>query len=70
LQTVGRAFWATELEERGGFTYVANVPTPSQGYAAYFVELAYATLRNDVFTVTTEVRIKPDVLPYAPPLQR
>jgi PhoPQ-activated pathogenicity-related protein len=70
LQTVGRAFWATELEDRGGFTYVANVPTPSQGYAAYFVELAYATLRNDVFTVTTEVRIKPDVLPYAPPLQR
>jgi PhoPQ-activated pathogenicity-related protein len=67
LETVGRAFWATDLQDRGGFTYVANVPKPAQGYAAYFVELAYATERNDVFTVTTGVRIVPDVLPYGLP---
>jgi PhoPQ-activated pathogenicity-related protein len=67
LQSIGRAFWATELEDRGGFTYIGNVPKPARGYAAYFVELAYATMRNDIFTVTTGVRIVPDVLPYGPP---
>jgi PhoPQ-activated pathogenicity-related protein len=70
FQTVGRAFWATDLRDSGGFTYVANVPAPAQGYAAYFVELAYAGTRNDLFTVTTGVRIVPDTLPYGlPPLR-
>lgn len=67
FQTVGRAFYATDLEDRGGFTYVGNVERPQSGYAAYFVELAFATVRNDVFTVTSGVQIAPDVLPFAPP---
>jgi PhoPQ-activated pathogenicity-related protein len=70
FQTIGRAFWASDLQDSGGLTFIGNVPIPTQGYAAYFVELAYATSRNDVFTVTTGVRITPDVLPYGwPPLR-
>jgi PhoPQ-activated pathogenicity-related protein len=71
LESVGRAFWATDLEDRGDFTYDVKVPRPAQGFTAYFVELAYASARNDVFTVTTGVRVVPDVLPYGlPPIRQ
>lgn len=70
FQTVGRAFWATDLADAGGLTYVASVAPPAKGYAAYFIELAYATTKNDVFTVTTGVRVVPDTLPYGLPRLR
>ena len=67
LQTIGKAFNATVLHDQGGFTYTGKVPTPAHGYAAYFIELAFAT-SADLFTVTTGVRVTPDILPFnAPP---
>lgn len=67
LETIGHAFESTDLADRGGFTYLANVPRPKRGFTAYFVELTYATQHGDVFTVTTNVRVTPDVLPFRPP---
>jgi PhoPQ-activated pathogenicity-related protein len=67
LDTIGRAFYSTDLLDQGDFTYVVNVPPPAHGFAAYFVELTYAGLRGEPFTVTTGVRVTPDILPFGPP---
>lgn len=67
LETIGHAFEAADLPDRGGYTYVARVPSPPRGFTAYFVELAYQTPRGDVFTVTTNVRVAPDRLPFHAP---
>ena len=67
LQTIGPAFRSTELIDQGGNTFIARVTPPAHGFTAGFVELTYATLREDVFTVTTDVRVTPDVLPFGPP---
>lgn len=66
LETIGNGFTSIDLHDRGGFSYAAKVPRPPRGFIAYFIELAYATA-NDVFTVTTNVRVTPDVLPFRPP---
>jgi PhoPQ-activated pathogenicity-related protein len=67
LETIGNAFESTQLRDRGNSTYAASVPRPPRGFTAYFVELTYATTHNDLFTVTTAVRVTPDVLPFRPP---
>lgn len=67
LQTIGPAFSATELRDEGGFTYSGTVSTPRAGFVASFVELTYPSLHEDIFTVTSGVRVTPDVLPYAFP---
>lgn len=67
LETIGHAFEATDLRDEGGFSYAANVRKPPRGFAAYFVELAYQTEHGDVFTVTTNVRVTPDILPFKLP---
>lgn len=66
LETIGKAFTSTDLHDQGSHTYVGKIATPAHGYAAYFVELAFAT-SSDLFTVTTGVRVTPDVLPFSPP---
>jgi PhoPQ-activated pathogenicity-related protein len=67
LETIGHGFASTNLADSGGYRYVAKVQRPRRGFIAYFVELAYATANEDVFTVTTSVRVTPDVLPFRPP---
>jgi PhoPQ-activated pathogenicity-related protein len=67
LKTIGRAFQSTELRDRGNFTYAVKVSPPAHGFAASFVELTYETMRDDLFTVTTDVHISPDILPFGPP---
>jgi PhoPQ-activated pathogenicity-related protein len=70
LQTIGRAFHNTELVALDNHAYVARISRPAHGFSASFVELTYAGLSDDVFTVTTSVRIKPDFLPFGPPRTR
>lgn len=67
LETIGNAFTSSDLHDEGGFTYSAGVPRPARGYIAYFIELSYLTQTNDVFTLTTGVRVTPDVLPFRAP---
>jgi hypothetical protein len=58
------------LRDHGGYTYFADVPRPGRGFTAYFIELTYSTMHGDLFTVTTGVRVTPDVLPYRLPAIR
>jgi PhoPQ-activated pathogenicity-related protein len=67
LQTIGPAFHPAELRERKDGTYVANGSPPRHGFEASFVELRFRTHDDEPFTVTTGVRISPDVLPFPPP---
>jgi PhoPQ-activated pathogenicity-related protein len=67
LETIGNGFDSTQLRDEGGYTYSGIVTRPKRGFVAYFIELAYQTQHNDVFTVTTNVRVEPDVLPFRLP---
>ncbi len=65
VDTLGpTAFTSTPLQAQADGTYVANVGQPAAGFTAYFVELTYPSGGKYPFKFTTEVHVKPDVLPY------
>jgi len=64
LDTIGKSFTSTVLQAQKDGTYVGDVPKPASGYTAYFVELTYPSGGKYPFKFTTEVYVKPDVLPY------
>jgi PhoPQ-activated pathogenicity-related protein len=64
LDTIGKSFASTVLQPQKDGTYVGDVPKPASGYTAYFVELTYPSGGKYPFKFTTEVYVKPDVLPY------
>jgi PhoPQ-activated pathogenicity-related protein len=64
VDTIGKAFTSEKLSVRRDGTYIANVPKPASGYTAYFVELTYPSGGKYPLKFTTEVYVKPDVLPY------
>lgn len=59
-----KAFTSTPLQPDAEGRYVASVPKPAQGFTAYFVEMTYPSGTKYPFKFTTEVYVKPDVLPY------
>jgi PhoPQ-activated pathogenicity-related protein len=58
------AFTSTPLQAGADGTYVADVPKPAAGFTAYFVEMTYPSGTKYPFKFTTEVYVKPDILPY------
>ncbi|CAK0757263.1 hypothetical protein CCP4SC76_2920004 [Gammaproteobacteria bacterium] len=67
LETIGATWNRSRLAPVGEGLYVADVATPTRGFTAYAVELHYPReiigySSGQVFT--TDVHIKPDVLPY------
>ncbi len=64
LQTIGPAWTSTPLEDEGGGVYRARVEPPSEGWAAYMVELTFSMNGPVPLTVTTEVVVTPDTLPH------
>ena len=63
-EKIGAAWTSTVLKEENS-TYVGRVQAPSQGFAAYLVELTFPSgLEGVPFKFTTPVRVVPDVLPY------
>lgn len=67
LDTIGKAYTSTVLEDHGGGVYVGQVPKPPQGFTAYFVEMTYPSAGKYPFKFTSGVRVMPDVLPFGPP---
>jgi PhoPQ-activated pathogenicity-related protein len=67
VETIGHGFTSTVLPELDGYSYAGRVAPPAHGFAAYFIELTYETIRGDLFTVTTDVHVTPNVLPFKPP---
>ncbi len=65
VATLGdKAFTSQPLQPAADGTYVANVDKPEAGFTAYFVELTYPSGTRYPFKFTTEVYVKPDILPY------
>ena len=65
METLGPAYKSKEIESQDGKTFVANVAKPEQGWTAYFVELTFDVGLPVPLKMTTNVRVIPDVLPYA-----
>jgi PhoPQ-activated pathogenicity-related protein len=63
VETLGKAFSSTTLQEKAPGHYVASVAAPPAGWTAYFVELTYPGGRFPL-KLTTPVRITPDTLPF------
>jgi PhoPQ-activated pathogenicity-related protein len=64
LDTIGKTYTSTPLSAAQDGTYRANVPKPTRGYTAFFVELIFPSGGKYPFKFTTEVSVVPDVLPF------
>ncbi len=67
LQTIGNAFTSRDLAGHGNNTFVAPAPNVARGWEASFVEVTYSGVSGQPFTVTSDVSIAPNALPYGPP---
>lgn len=67
LQTIGAVWQSTPLADQGGGVYVGTVPTPPQGFTAFFVELTYPGSGATPFKFTTRVKVVPDIEPFGYP---
>ncbi len=65
LDTIGPAYKQSRLEDRGGGVYVARVPTPAEGWTAYFAELVFDSGGKYPYKFTTQVHVLPDKLPHS-----
>jgi PhoPQ-activated pathogenicity-related protein len=64
LAPLGASWTNSSLADQGGGVYVATVPTPPEGWTAFFVELTYPSSGLAPFKFTTQVYVVPDILPY------
>ena len=65
VDTIGKAYTSTPLEEEKPGVYVGRVGKPAEGFTAFFVELVYDSGGKYPFKFTTEVSVVPDVLPFS-----
>ena len=65
VETLGRKYTASELEDQGDGHYVGRVDEPPKGWTAFFVELTYDVGVKLPLKFTTAVRVVPDGLPFA-----
>ena len=56
----GPVWTSTTLSDLGSGLYVGQVPMPSSGWRAFFVEMTYPSGGSAPFKFTTEVRVVPD----------
>jgi PhoPQ-activated pathogenicity-related protein len=70
LETFGRQWQATTLDPSGPNTYVAAVPTPSKGWTASFAEFTFDVGASKPLTITTDVHVSPEHLPFPAPTPR
>jgi PhoPQ-activated pathogenicity-related protein len=65
LEVIGEAWTSTVLTPTLDGTYVVNIPVPAEGWTAYYVEMIYPGLWEDIpQSYSTKVYINPDVLPF------
>ncbi len=65
VDTIGpTAFTSTPLPRQADGSYVGNVERPASGFTAYFVEISYPSAIGFPLKFTTEVYVKPDILPF------
>jgi len=62
---LGKAYTSTVIEPGTEGNYLAQVPMPTEGYTAFFVEVSFDSgIPSAPFKFTTEVSILPDTLPF------
>jgi PhoPQ-activated pathogenicity-related protein len=66
LETFGKQWQAAALQPSAPNTYSATVPTPSAGWTASFMEFTFDVGASKPLTITTDVHVTPERLPYAP----
>ena len=64
LETIGRSWSFVPLAPTEPGVYSVPVPTPSDGWTAYFVDLIYPGVAGVPQTYSTSIFISPDTLPY------
>lgn len=69
LDTIGKGYTSTVLEDQGSGVYVGKVTKPAEGWTAYFVEMTYPSAGKYPFKFTSGVKVSPDVLPFPPPVK-
>jgi PhoPQ-activated pathogenicity-related protein len=69
LDVIGKAWTSSPLllqkGENGELVYETKVTPPEQGWRAFFVELVFKDDAAKTLTLTTEVSVLPNTLPYA-----
>jgi PhoPQ-activated pathogenicity-related protein len=65
VDTIGKAYKSTALQDQGDGVYVGSVETPAKGWTAYFVELTFDVGGPAPLKVTSAVRVIPERLPFA-----
>jgi PhoPQ-activated pathogenicity-related protein len=69
VETIGRVWQSTPLTPTDAGRYEVTVPAPEKGWTGYFVELHFDSGTQVPYRFSTEVRVVPDVLPYAHKLE-
>lgn len=64
VETIGRTYTSTALNPNEEGKYVGSIATPDSGWTAYFVELTWDVGLPVPLRLSTEVKVKPDTLPY------
>jgi PhoPQ-activated pathogenicity-related protein len=70
LETFGKQWQATTLQPSAPNTYAAAVPSPAKGWTASFMEFAFDVGARKPLTITTDVHVTPETLPYPAPAPR
>ncbi len=65
LETIGKAWKSAPLTPVEQGKIHATVPAPEKGWTAYFVELVFDSGTPVPYRFSTEIRVVPDILPYA-----
>ncbi len=65
VESLGKKYTGTVLQDQGDGVFVATVPPPAKGWTAFFVELTFDIGEKVPLKMTTAVRVIPDVLPFA-----
>lgn len=63
IDTIGATWTSSDLADQGGGLYIGQIPSPTQGWAAFLVELEFPSGGPYPFRFTTEVSVIPDTLP-------
>ena len=67
MEVAGPVFQSVPMESDAPSVFRARVPRPEGGWTAYFAELTYEVGAAAPLTVTTDVKVTPDTLPFPPP---
>jgi len=65
LETLGSVYKSKDLTPESDGSYKGQVEKPEKGWTAYFVEFTYEIGAPVPLKLTTEVRVTPDILPFA-----